>query len=412
MKRIKSYLPYLFFLLIGVGKCTEICYACRPPDRENSPGIGIDLALGYGVAVLCYGNGTIIDVAKIDDDEAYIKAMKDLAEEALRIPINFPYYARLMDLPGFSIPPPPQPNFNSESWETISSETTTLNETEEAPETLPSNIRPSFNLTRLPERYKRWVEAISPLISTLKSRVDAVHKLDYPAIILSIPDFCFHLGPCGRYFDVAASVADFDTVWPIMYASSAAVYSRRGPEISDLGFYHEDDDDSLFDKSVETALVVDYSNAAISLTLLQRAQSIAILDPVEFYMEPKLGANGMKSQQSVGKFQNEVYDWVQASFNQTVFNTVGDLVLTGDAATSSVIHDVLHRVLKDNYQIKRQDHQLSHEDYTFFRGRAMARRAWGWMMDKHDGCLPLTWCPGAEEEFERHYRDDEIGLEN
>ncbi|KAF3316233.1 hypothetical protein TWF173_002558 [Orbilia oligospora] len=337
--------------------------------------------------------------------------MKDLAEEALRIPINFPYYARLMDLPGFDIPPPPQPNFNSESWETISNETTTLNETEEAPETLPSNVRPSFNLTRFPERYKRWVEAISPLISTLKSRVDAVHKLDYPAISLSIPDFCFHLGRCVRYFNVAASVADFDTIWPIMDASSAAVYSRRGPKLSDLGFYYKDEDDSIFDKIMETALVVDYSNAAISLTLLRRAQSLAVLEPVEFYMEPKLGANGMKSQESVGRFQNEVHDWVQASFNQTVFNTVGDLVLTGDAATSSVIHDVLHRVLEANYQIKRQDHQLSLEDYTFSRGRAMAKRAWGWTVDKHDGCLPPIWCPGAEEEFDRHPRDHELRLD-
>ncbi|EGX48616.1 hypothetical protein AOL_s00080g245 [Orbilia oligospora ATCC 24927] len=378
-----------------------------------STGIGIDLALGYGVAVLRYGNGTIIDVAKIDGDEAYIKAMKDLAEEALRIPINFPYYARLMDLPGFDIPPPPQPNFNSESWETISNETTTVNETEEAPETLPSNVRPSFNLTRLPERYKRWVEAISPLISTLKSRVDAVHKLDYPAISLSIPDFCFHLGRCVNYFDVAASVAGFDAIWPIMDASDAVVYSFRGPKLRNLGPYYEDgDDDSLFDKSVETALVVDYSNAAISLTLLHRAQSITAPNPVEFYMEPKLGANGMRSQQSVGRFQNEVYDWVQASFNQTVFNTIGNLVLTGDAATSSVIHDVLHHVLKDNYQIKRQDRQLSHEDYTFFRGRAMAKRALGWTLDKHGGCLPLTWCPGAEEELERYYGAYELALES
>ncbi|KAF3282422.1 hypothetical protein TWF970_001828 [Orbilia oligospora] len=293
-----------------------------------------------------------------------------------------------MDLPGFDIPPPPQPNFNSESWETISNETTTLNETEEAPETLPSNVRPSFNLTRLPERYKRWVEAISPLISTLKRR-------------------------CVNYFDVAASVAGFDAIWPIMDASDAVVYSFRGPKLRNLGPYYEDgDDDSLFDKSVETALVVDYSNAAISLTLLHRAQSITAPNPVEFYMEPKLGANGMRSQQSVGRFQNEVYDWVQASFNQTVFNTIGNLVLTGDAATSSVIHDVLHHVLKDNYQIKRQDRQLSHEDYTFFRGRAMAKRALDWTLDKHGGCLPLTWCPGAEEELERYYGAYELALES
>ncbi|KAF3231237.1 hypothetical protein TWF192_000204 [Orbilia oligospora] len=374
-------------------------------------GIGIDLALGYGVAVLRYGNGTIIDVAKVDGDEAYIKAMKDLAEEALRIPINSSYYVRLMDLPGFSIPYPPESTFSSEPQETVSNETSTFNETEEAHETLPSNIRPIFDITRLPGRYKRWVEAISPLISTLKSRVDAVHKLDYPAISLSIPDFCFHLVRCGRYFDAAATWADFDTIWPTMDASSAAVYSRRGPELSDLGFYYEDDDDSLFDKIVETALVVDYSNVAISLTLLQRAQSPGFLVPVEFYMEPKLGANWMKSQESVGRFQTEVYDWVQASFNQTVFNTVGDLVLTGDAATSSVIHDVLHRVLKDNYQIKRQYRQLSHEDYTFSRGRAMAKRSWGWTSEKHDGCLPSIWCPGAEEERERIFRGYELALE-
>ncbi|KAK6344604.1 hypothetical protein TWF718_006562 [Orbilia javanica] len=424
----RFYRVYFLLISIGVSQCTVICDACRPIDIVNSPGetlnplrahryrsktrtlrltiyastlnltgIGIDLALGYGVAVLHYGNGTTVDVAKIEGDEAYVNAMKWFAEESLLIPNPGPDsdpWAR-KDIPAFAYPPGPPINDDIKFWQGIFDGTIVLNQTEEkTPERPPPPYtRPGINLALLPEQLKIWVEAVSPLISALKTQVDAVHKLAYPAISLSIPDFCFHLSSCRANFGAAAHAAGFDTILPTMFASEAAIYQHPAPQLKDLSNYLEDEDEVL-DSIVEEALVVDYSQAAISVTLLKRfGKWLNTLEPTEFYMEPKLGAYKLKGLHSDGEYAQELQDWIESSFNWTILNRAGYLVLTGDAGTSFVIHDVLFLVLKGNTHISWEDYHLSDAEYTFGRARAMAKRAWKWMTDEHDGCLPSGWCP-------------------
>ncbi|KAK6523042.1 hypothetical protein TWF281_002464 [Arthrobotrys megalospora] len=354
----------VYFLVLGAGRCTVICDACRPIDKVNSPGIGIDLTMGYGVAVLHYGNGTVVDVAKIDGNRAYVNAMKDLADDALRIQ---PRLDRnwFIDLPGFGYAgsyDPPEPSIRGASWieklRAISIPTIKLLKDWAGIKDSVTNIerpRSYIDTKRLLKREKLWVEAVSPVIAELRARIDAVHTLERPAIGLSIPDFCFHLPKCRSYFRTAASDAAMDTFGYAMTASRAAIYGHAA-ELMDFPIF-DDVDDETFDKMVDEALIVDYSGVAITATLLQRDYRIGNLYPVEFYMEPKLGANKFKESGRNNRYQDYqrgLQDWIHTCFNQTIRNRVGYLLLTGDASTNIVLHEVLKRALKRIHILRRK----------------------------------------------------------
>ncbi|KAF3937455.1 hypothetical protein ABW19_dt0209522 [Dactylella cylindrospora] len=173
----------------------------------------------------------------------------------------------------------------------------------------------------------------------------------------------------------------------------AAIQYIGASELADIDDYNSKDNV----KPVNETLVVEYSDAALSVTLLRRVYGM--LYPVKVNVEPKLGEGEFKKpEQDEKRYLKDVQDWIETSIGPVDLRNIDYLVLTGDAATNTKLHGVLKTILKDNPYIRQESYERSAEDCVYGGARFMARTGREWMKNGLIACIPSPSCPQGEED--------------
>lgn len=277
---------------------------------------------------------------------------------------------------------------------------------------LPHTVLPA-DISGLSSDTRMAFNGLSDMMSQLKNQTEIVHSLNNPVMVYSFPDYLrqndsAYYGLYLKYFQTAAQNAGIYIATGARRTASSAVLSYENMNRT-RGFAlpcNVNGDLGCIERQIVTAgnvLIVEYSNTAFGISHLigewRYGEVFYTMSRAVAYIEyGARAAAAAAASDGVETYKQNIERMVISSLPDNIsMNAIEHLILTGDAATYAILHDIFRQLFKNNTYITQDHYQRTEDDCLFGAAIAASRTGRLWMKTSLQACIP-RWpdCPEGD----------------